>query len=299
MSALLLDGRATAAAIRAELAAELAPLLAAGARPPHLVAVLVGDSPASQLYVNAKAKACQEIGFRGTVLTLPAHTTEAELLERVAQLNADPGVDGFIVQLPLPPHIREARVVQAIDPLKDVDGFHPTNLGRMVLGLPALLPATPAGVVELLRRHGIATAGQHAVVVGRSHIVGSPLSILLARNAPEGNCTVTLCHSRTRELAHHTRQADILVAAAGQQGLIGPEHVRPGAVVVDVGTHRLPDPATRSGYRVVGDVQYAAVAPLTSAITPVPGGVGPMTIAQLLRNTWQAYRAAQPLPTSA
>jgi methylenetetrahydrofolate dehydrogenase (NADP+)/methenyltetrahydrofolate cyclohydrolase len=290
MTPILLDGKATAAAIRIELASALAERMSAGAaRPPHLVAVLVGASPASQLYVNAKAKACAEIGFRGTVLELPDSISETELLELIAQLNADPGVDGMIVQLPLPKHIHEKKITEAILPEKDVDGFHPVNLGRMVLGLPALLPATPAGVVDLLRRSGIATSGLHAVVVGRSHIVGSPLSILLARNLPEGNCTVTLCHSRTRDLASHTRQADLLIAAAGQVGLIGPEHVREGAVVVDVGTHRVEDASNKVGYRVVGDVQFDAVAPLCRAITPVPGGVGPMTIAQLLQNTWQAW----------
>jgi len=286
----ILDGKQTAATIRAELAAQVAGLTT---RPPHLVAVLVGDSPASQLYVNAKAKACVEVGFRGTVHTEPADITEGTLLGLINRLNADPGVDGMIVQLPLPKHIDEKRVVQAIDPRKDVDGFHPVNLGRMVLGLPALLPATPAGVVELLRRNGVATAGKHAVVVGRSHIVGSPLSILLGRNSPEGNCTVTLCHSKTVDLSRHTREADILIAAAGQVGLIGPEHVRPGTVVVDVGTHRVADASKKSGYRVVGDVQFDAVAPIVAAITPVPGGVGPMTIASLLSNTWQAYRAAR------
>jgi len=290
MTPILLDGKATAAAIRTELASALAERMSAGvARPPHLVAVLVGASPASQLYVNAKAKACAEIGFRGTVLERPDTISETELLELIAQLNADPGVDGMIVQLPLPKHINEKKVTEAILPEKDVDGFHPVNLGRMVLGLPALLPATPAGVVDLLRRSGIATTGMHAVVVGRSHIVGSPLSILLARNLPEGNCTVTLCHSRTRDLASHTRQADLLIAAAGQVGLIGPEHMREGAVVVDVGTHRVEDASKKAGYRVVGDVQFDAVAPLCRAITPVPGGVGPMTIAQLLQNTWQAW----------
>lgn len=290
MTPILLDGKATAAAIRTELASALAERMSAGVvRPPHLVAVLVGASPASQLYVNAKAKACAEIGFRGTVLERPDSISETELLELIAQLNADPGVDGMIVQLPLPKHINEKMVTEAILPEKDVDGFHPVNLGRMVLGLPALLPATPAGVVDLLRRSGIATTGMHAVVVGRSHIVGSPLSILLARNLPEGNCTVTLCHSRTRDLASHTRQADLLIAAAGQVGLIGPEHVREGAVVVDVGTHRVEDVSKKVGYRVVGDVQFDAVAPLCRAITPVPGGVGPMTIAQLLQNTWQAW----------
>jgi methylenetetrahydrofolate dehydrogenase (NADP+) / methenyltetrahydrofolate cyclohydrolase len=290
MTPILLDGKATAAAIRTELASALAERMSAGVvRPPHLVAVLVGASPASQLYVNAKAKACAEIGFRGTVLERPDSISETELLELIAQLNADPGVDGMIVQLPLPKHINEKKVTEAILPEKDVDGFHPVNLGRMVLGLPALLPATPAGVVDLLRRSGIATSSLHAVVVGRSHIVGSPLSILLARNLPEGNCTVTLCHSRTRDLASHTRQADLLIAAAGQVGLIGPEHVREGAVVVDVGTHRVEDVSKKVGYRVVGDVQFDAVAPLCRAITPVPGGVGPMTIAQLLQNTWQAW----------
>jgi methylenetetrahydrofolate dehydrogenase (NADP+)/methenyltetrahydrofolate cyclohydrolase len=290
MTPILLDGKATAAAIRTELASALAERMSAGvARTPHLVAVLVGASPASQLYVNAKAKACAEIGFRGTVLKRPDSISETELLELIDQLNADPGVDGMIVQLPLPKHIHEKKVTEAILPEKDVDGFHPVNLGRMVLGLPALLPATPAGVVDLLRRSGIATSGLHAVVIGRSHIVGSPLSILLARNLPEGNCTVTLCHSRTRDLASHTRQADLLIAAAGQVGLIGPEHVREGAVVVDVGTHRVEDASKKAGYRVVGDVQFDAVAPLCRAITPVPGGVGPMTIAQLLQNTWQAW----------
>ncbi|MFZ1688627.1 MAG: tetrahydrofolate dehydrogenase/cyclohydrolase catalytic domain-containing protein, partial [Flavobacteriales bacterium] len=233
-------------------------------------------------------KACESVGFRSTLIRLPGTTSEEELLDRVRQLNQDKELDGFIVQLPLPSHIDPEKVTLAIAPDKDVDGFHPENLGRMVLGLPCFLPATPSGIIELLRHYNIETAGKHAVVVGRSHIVGTPMSILLSRNTYPGNCTVTLTHSRTKDLTSITRQADILVAAVGKPEMITAEMVKEGAVVVDVGIHRIPDPTKKSGYRLVGDVKFDEVAPKCSWIAPVPGGVGPMTITSLLLNTLKA-----------
>ncbi len=233
-------------------------------------------------------KACGEVGFRSTLVRLPASISEDELLARVQDLNADPELDGFIVQLPLPPHIDADRIIQAIDPRKDVDGFHPVNVGNMVLGLPGFLPATPSGICELLKYYDIETLGKHCVVVGRSNIVGTPISILLSRNTYPGNCTVTLAHSRTTDLPSITRQADILVVAIGKPGFVTAEMVKEGAVVVDVGIHRINDPSRNSGFRLVGDVDHGTVAPKCRAITPVPGGVGPMTITSLLLNTLQA-----------
>jgi methylenetetrahydrofolate dehydrogenase (NADP+)/methenyltetrahydrofolate cyclohydrolase len=284
----LLDGKACAKAVQARIAEEVASLGKKGGRAPHLAAVLVGDDPASQTYVASKVKACEAVGFRSTLLRRPAETTEAELLELVGRLNTDPEVDGFIVQLPLPKHINEERVTLAIAPGKDVDGFHPQNLGRMMLGLPGYLPATPNGIVELLKHHEIATEGRHCVVVGRSNIVGTPMAILMSRNARPGNCTVTLAHSRTRDLPGITRQADILIVAIGKPNFITADMVKPGAVVVDVGIHRLADPGRKSGFRLCGDVDFDAVAPRCSWITPVPGGVGPMTVTSLLLNTLKA-----------
>ncbi len=307
----LLDGRAVAAVIRAEVAAGVRELVASGARAPGLVAVLVGDDPASRLYVGSKARASEEVGIRARTMHLAADTGEERLLAAVAALNADDAVDGILVQLPLPPGIGAPRVLEHVEPTKDVDGFHPMNVGRLWLGQPAFAPATPSGVLELLRRSGILLAGRHAVVVGRSDIVGKPLAALFLRE----HCTVTVCHSRTHDLAAVTRGADILVAAVGRPALLGPEHVREGAVVVDVGINRVSDPAVveslfpgddarraelaRRGAVVVGDVDFTRVAPRAAAITPVPGGVGPLTVAMLLANTLQAARARQGLPAGA
>lgn len=284
---IILDGRRCSDALKVDIAKRALEVKTRRGHPPHLAAVLVGDDGASRTYVEAKVKACEAVGFRSTLIELPGTITEEELLARVGTLNADPGLDGFIVQLPLPRHIDADRVIQAIDPGKDVDGFHPVNVGNMVLGLPGFLPATPSGICELLKFHGIETVGRHCVVVGRSNIVGTPVSILLSRNAYPGNCTVTLAHSRTTDLAEVTRQADILVVAIGKPGFIVPDMVKDGAVVVDVGIHRIPDESRKSGYRLVGDVD-GAVAVKCSAITPVPGGVGPMTIISLLMNTLKA-----------
>ncbi|MCU0450866.1 MAG: bifunctional 5,10-methylene-tetrahydrofolate dehydrogenase/5,10-methylene-tetrahydrofolate cyclohydrolase [Bernardetiaceae bacterium] len=281
----LIDGKVVAAQATADLAAAVAQLTAAGHRPPHLAAVLVGNDGASETYVASKVKSCEEVGFRSTLLRYPATITQAELLAVVARLNSDPEVDGFIVQLPLPAHLSAEAVTLAIDPAKDVDGFHPANLGRMALNLPAYIPATPYGIVQMLAHYQIETSGKHCVVVGRSPIVGLPISILLGRNTYPGNCTVTLTHSRTPDLAAHTRQADLLIAALGRPGFITAEMVKPGAVVIDVGITRVPDATKKTGFRIQGDVDFAAVAPLASYITPVPGGVGLMTVASLLKNT--------------
>lgn len=286
----LLDGKAMAEAIRAELKEEVNQLKAAGKKIPHLAAVLVGNDGASETYVNAKVKACAEVGFQSTLIKLSETISEEELLKKVKELNEDASIDGYIVQLPLPKHINEQKVTLAIAPQKDVDGFHPENLGRMVLHLPCFLPATPAGMVEMLRRAGIDTAGKHCVVVGRSHIVGSPVSILMARNASPGNCTVTVTHSRTKNLEDFTRSADILMVAIGKPEFITDAHVKEGAVVVDVGIHRIEDKSKKSGFSLVGDVKYDEVAPKCSYISPVPGGVGPMTIASLMMNTLNAVK---------
>ena len=284
----LLDGKRCGDALRAEIAKGAAEVKAKRGRAPHLAAVLVGDDGASKTYVESKVKACENVGFRSSLIKLPATTTEDELLHRVKQLNKDKELDGFIVQLPLPEHIEAEKVTLAISPDKDVDGFHPENIGRMVLGLPGFLPATPAGICELLKYYHIETAGKHAVVVGRSNIVGTPMSILLSRNAYPGNCTVTIAHSRTKDLASITRQADILVAAVGRPEMITADMVKEGAVVVDVGIHRIPDATKKSGFRLVGDVKFDEVALKCSWIAPVPGGVGPMTITSLLMNTLRA-----------
>ena len=284
----LINGKQTAEDIKVEIAAAVAARRAAGRKVPHLAAILVGHDGGSETYVRNKVLACERVGFQSTLLRYEDDLSEATLLAKVAELNADPEIDGFIVQLPLPAHINPDKVIEAIAPGKDVDGFHPMNMGRMVAGLPALLPATPSGIVELLRRQGIKTSGQHCVVIGRSNIVGSPVSILLAKNLDTANCTVTLCHSRTKNLAEICRSADIIVAAIGRPEFVTADMVRPGAVVIDVGTTRVADPSKKNGYALKGDVNFAEVAPLASAITPVPGGVGPMTIAMLLLNTLRA-----------
>lgn len=289
----LIDGNALSQAIKDELKAETAQLVAEGHRPPCLVTILVGNNGASETYVSHKLKACEYAGYDSQLLRREADISEADLLALIADLNADPAVDGFIVQLPLPAHIDERKVLDAIAPHKDVDGFHPVNFGNMALGTPALLPATPAGVVEMLDRYGIETKGKHCVVIGRSRIVGRPLSILLSRGGKTGEATVTLCHSRTSPemLKSLTLQADIVVAAVGRPGTVTADMIREGAVVIDVGTTRVDDPSSKRGWRLRGDVDFEAVAPKTSYITPVPGGVGPMTVAMLLKNTMQAYRS--------
>ena len=284
----LLDGRKTSDEIKEEIAQKVAELKARGKKAPHLAAVLVGDNGASITYVNAKVKACEKIGFESTLWRLPDTITEAELLAKVKELNEDDNIDGYIVQLPLPEHIDEMKITMAIDPLKDVDGFHPENLGKMLLDLPCFLPATPYGIVQMLDRYNIETSGKNCVVMGRSHIVGSPMSVLMARNAKVGNCTVTLTHSRTKNLPEITRQADILIVAIGKAGFVTADMVKEGAVVVDVGMHRITDNTKKSGFRLMGDVKFDEVAPKCSYITPVPGGVGPMTIASLMMNTLQA-----------
>lgn len=284
----ILDGKATAAAIRKELALKVDQRKKQGLKIPHLAAVLVGNDGASETYVRYKVKDCEEIGFGSTLIRKPDTVSEEELLDVVYELNADPDIDGFIVQLPLPAHIDPQKVIMGIDPNKDVDGFHPENIGRMTLEIPCFLPATPMGVIELLKRNAIEIEGKHCVIIGRSKIVGSPLSILLSRNSTNGNATVTLCHSRTKNLSTLTSQADILISALGKPGFVSPDMVKRGAVVIDVGTTRVDDESRKSGYRLMGDVQFDEVAEKASAITPVPGGVGPMTRVALLLNCFRA-----------
>ncbi len=293
MSARILDGTAIAKAIRQEVAAEVSRLRSKG-RKPGLAAVLVGEDPASAVYVRSKGKACEEAGMHSVTIRLPADTPEAELLDTVDRLNADPEINGILVQLPLPKHINSEKVLRRIDPSKDVDGFHPVNVGKLVTGdKTAFRPATPYGVQQLLVRSGIETKGAHAVIVGRSNIVGKPMASLLIQQGPGGDATVTICHSRTRDLPSVTRLADILIAAIGKPEFVTADMVRPGAVVIDVGINRVDDASRPRGYRLVGDVAYDSVAQIASAITPVPGGVGPMTIAMLLQNTLQAMQQAE------
>lgn len=286
----LLDGKALAALIKNEVAEEVRSHIALGNRAPHLVAVLVGDHPASASYVRNKIRSCEEVGFKSTIERLDKQATQEELLAVVEKLNDDPSVDGFIVQLPLPPHIDEMAVTLAIDPRKDVDGFHPVNFGRMAQGLDAYLPATPYGILQLLERYDIDTSGKHAVVLGRSNIVGTPISILLSRKSRTGNATVTLTHSRTKNLAEVLRTADILVAAIGSPEYVTADMVKEGAVVIDVGINRVEDDRKKRGYRLVGDVDFEGVKDKVSAITPVPGGVGPMTVISLIQNTFRAAK---------
>ncbi|MEH0155844.1 tetrahydrofolate dehydrogenase/cyclohydrolase catalytic domain-containing protein [Limibacter armeniacum] len=286
----LIDGKATAEAIKGEIAIEVKEILANGGKQPHLAAVLVGNDGGSRTYVNHKVKACEQCGFKSTLLEFEETITEEELLAVVDKLNKDEDIDGFIVQLPLPKHIDETKVTLAIDPAKDVDGFHPENLGRMMIGLPGFLPATPYGIVQLLERYGIETSGKKCVVVGRSNIVGTPMSLLMSRNAKVGNCTVTLTHSRTADLAAETREADILIAALGKPEFVTADMVKEGAVVIDVGTSRVKDDSKKSGFSLKGDVKFDEVSPKCSFITPVPGGVGPMTVVTLMRNTLLAAK---------
>lgn len=287
----ILDGKGLSEAIKEEIAVEVREWVAAGHPAPHLAAVLVGEDGASRTYVDHKVRSCAKVGFESTLIQRPADITQDELIGIVHSLNDDPSIDGFIVQLPLPDHLDAQAVIEAVDPAKDVDGFHPVNMGNLALGLPGFVPATPAGIMTMLERSGIETEGKHAVVIGRSSIVGTPMSLLLSRSGQPGNCTVTLCHSRTRDLRSHCLEADILVAAVGRPEMVTADMVKEGAVVIDVGITRVEDPTAKRGYRLKGDVDYADVAPKCSWITPVPGGVGPMTIVSLLRNTLTAARA--------
>lgn len=285
---ILLDGKNLSKEIELELSEKVQQLKSEGKKTPHLAAILVGNDPASQTYVNAKVKACERVGFDSTLIELPATTSESDLLNHIEKLNKDEAVNGFIVQLPLPPHIDENKVIKAVDPLKDVDGFHPENVGKMVLDLPTFVSATPNGIVEILKRYKIETEGKHCVVIGRSHIVGSPMSILMAKNSYPGNCTVTLAHSRTKNLKEVCQSADILIVAIGKAEFVDETFIKKGAVVVDVGMHRIPDSSKKNGFRLTGDVNFEKVSPLCSAITPVPKGVGPMTISSLMMNTLKA-----------
>ncbi|GAB3760939.1 bifunctional 5,10-methylenetetrahydrofolate dehydrogenase/5,10-methenyltetrahydrofolate cyclohydrolase [Spirosoma pomorum] len=286
----LLDGKVLSAQIKQEIAAEVAQIREQGGKIPHLVAILVGTNGASETYVASKMKNCEEIGMKSTLIRFEPSVSEEELLAAVREVNNDPDMDGLIVQLPLPDHINPDRIMETISPAKDVDGFHPINIGRMAKGLPAYVSATPQGVLEMLKRYNIETAGKHCVVVGRSQIVGLPMSILMQRNTYPGNCTVTLTHSRTQNLAEICRSADILVAALGRPEFITAEMVKEGAVVIDVGLERVPDASKKSGFSLKGDVKFDEVAPKTSFITPVPGGVGLMTICSLMQNTLKAAR---------
>ena len=281
----LLDGKKLSNEIKDEIAGEVARMKENGDKVPHLAAVIVGEDGASLTYVGSKVRACERVGFESTLKQLPESTTEEELLAVVRELNADPAIDGYIVQLPLPAHIDEQKILMAVDPDKDVDGFHPANFGKMALELETFISATPYGIIEMLRRNGIETSGKHAVVIGRSHIVGRPISILLSQKGPAGNATVTLTHSRTRNLAQLTRQADIVVSALGVPNFLKADMVKEGVVVIDVGITRVPDASRERGYYLCGDVDFEAVSKKASWITPVPGGVGPMTIAMLLKNT--------------
>jgi methylenetetrahydrofolate dehydrogenase (NADP+)/methenyltetrahydrofolate cyclohydrolase len=290
----LLDGKATSEQLKAEIAEKVAVIKAANGKVPHLAAVIVGNDGGSHTYVNNKVRTCEQLGFDSTLIALPKETSEAELLQKVDELNNNDDVDGFIVQVPLPDHIDENKITEAISPDKDVDGFHPENLGRMMLGLPTYISATPNGIIELLKRNGITTSGKHCVVVGRSNIVGTPMSILMSRNAEPGNCTVTMVHSRTANMQEISASADILIVAIGKPEFVKANMVKPGAVVIDVGTTRVPDSSKPKGFALKGDVDFEGVKDKCSFITPVPGGVGPMTIASLMQNTLLAQeRRAQ------
>jgi methylenetetrahydrofolate dehydrogenase (NADP+)/methenyltetrahydrofolate cyclohydrolase len=286
---LVLDGKIAAAAVKASLQKQTAAIAANGKRAPHLAAILVGNNGASETYVASKVKNCEETGFLSSLIRFDENVSEDILLETIQKLNNDNTVDGILVQLPLPKHISDQKVIEAIDPKKDVDGFHPVNVGKLVQGLETFIPATPYGIMLLLEHFNIDTKGKHAVVVGRSNIVGRPMSILLSSNVNKGNCTVTICHSHTPNIEAFCKEADILVAALGKPGFITANMVKPGAVIIDVGITRVADESTKSGFRIKGDVAYNEVSEVASAITPVPGGVGLMTIAGLLKNTMQAY----------
>ncbi|WOC40370.1 bifunctional 5,10-methylenetetrahydrofolate dehydrogenase/5,10-methenyltetrahydrofolate cyclohydrolase [Polaribacter sp. HL-MS24] len=289
---ILLDGKKTAADIKEEIALEVSALKDNGKKTPHLAAIIVGNNGASITYVNAKVKACERVGFKSTLIRLNEDTTEEELLNEIGILNIDNDIDGFIVQLPLPSHIDEQKILMAVDPNKDVDGFHPTNVGKMALNLPTFISATPYGILELLERYEVETSGKHVVVLGRSHIVGSPMSILLAQKRKVGNATVTMCHSRTKNLKEITLQADIIVAAIGIPEFLKADMVKDHVTVIDVGITRVADTSKKSGYRLLGDVAFDEVSKKSDFITPVPSGVGPMTIAMLLKNTLLACERA-------
>ena len=284
----ILDGKKAAQAIIDELKIDVAQLAAEGKKIPHLAAILVGNSGASETYVAAKVKACAEVGFKSTLISFEESIAEIKLLDKISELNTDPDIDGILVQLPLPKHISDEQVINTIDPDKDVDGFHPVNVGRLVLGSPVFVSATPYGIMLLLKYYKIDTKGKHAVVIGRSNIVGRPMSILLSSNSNPGNCTVTLCHSQTKNLKDLCLQADIIVAALGKPEFISADMVKEGAIIIDVGITRVADATKKSGFRLTGDVQFETVAPKCSYITPVPGGVGPMTIAALMKNTYHS-----------
>ena len=286
----LIDGKKVATDIKQEIAAEVEQMLAQGKRRPHLAAILVGHDGGSETYVKNKVLACEQCGFKSTLIRYEDNITEEELLQAIERLNANDEVDGFIVQLPLPKHISEQKVIEAIDYRKDVDGFHPTNVGRMSIGLPCFVSATPSGIIELLSRYNVNTRGANCVVLGRSNIVGKPVASLLMQKAPTGNATVTVCHSATKNIKEICREADIIIAALGSPEFVTEDMVKPGAVIIDVGTTRVPSTETKSGYKLKGDVDFANVAPKCSLITPVPGGVGPMTICSLMRNTLLAAK---------
>ena len=288
----LLDGKAVAAQMKQEIAAEVAQIKANGGKVPHLAAILVGHDGGSETYVASKVKTCEEVGFKSSLIRYEEDVTEEELLRKVDELNNDPDVDGFIVQLPLPAHISEQKVIEAVDYRKDVDGFHPINVGRMAIGLPCFVSATPAGILELLKRYNIETKGKHCVVLGRSNIVGKPMAALMMQKAYPGDATVTVCHSRSKDLVKECQEADIIIAALGQPNFVKAEMVKEGAVVIDVGTTRVPDASKKSGFKLTGDVKFDEVAPKCSFITPVPGGVGPMTIVSLMKNTLLAGKKA-------
>jgi methylenetetrahydrofolate dehydrogenase (NADP+)/methenyltetrahydrofolate cyclohydrolase len=286
----LIDGKAIAAQIKSEIAEEVKQILAVGGKRPHLAAILVGHDGGSETYVASKVKTCDEIGFKSTLIRYEDNVTEKILLDKVIELNNDPDIDGFIVQLPLPKHVSEQKIIETIDYRKDVDGFHPVNVGRMSIGLPCFVSATPAGIVELLNRYKIETSGKHCVVLGRSNIVGKPVASLLVQKSNPGDCTVTVCHSRTKDIRKYCSDADIIIAALGSPGFLKADMVKEGVVVIDVGTTRIPSTETKSGFKLKGDVDFDKVAPKCSFITPVPGGVGPMTIVSLMRNTLLAAK---------
>ena len=290
---LILDGKIASAAVKATLLAQTQALTTEGKRAPHLAAILVGNNGASETYVASKVKNCEETGFESTLVRLDVAVSEKVLLDKIIELNNNPSVDGILVQLPLPKHIDESKVIETINPAKDVDGFHPANVGRLVQGLPTFIPATPYGILLMLAHFEISTKGKNAVVIGRSNIVGRPMSILLSSNIPQGNCTVTLCHSHTKNLKEICLEADIIVAALGVPNFLTGEMIKPGAVIVDVGITRVEDATAKKGFRIKGDVNYDEACTKASAITPVPGGVGLMTIAGLLKNTMKAYEASQ------
>ena len=287
----LLDGKATSEAIKEELAVEVSNIKAAGGKVPHLAAVLVGANGASITYVNAKVKACEKVGFESSLIKLPDTISEEDLLAKIEALNNDDTIDGFIVQLPLPKHIDEQKVINAVSPEKDVDGFHPENFGKMALNLPGYVPATPAGILELMKRYNVETSGKHCVVIGRSHIVGSPMSILMGRNGYPGNCTVTLTHSRTQNLEEIVKTADILIVALGKPEFVTGDMLKEGVVIIDVGITRVADETKKSGFKLYGDVHFESASQKASYITPVPGGVGPMTIVSLMMNTLKAVQS--------